>query len=254
MMPVMTPAKDDALTIAAIAILAAFTVTFAHEGLGHGVACLALGGHVTQLSSSLFQCDAHSPWIDLAGPGMNLLVGTLALLLSRAGRPGAWRFYLIFITTFSYFWEGGYLVQAMLTRQGDLYFFAENIIGTPDLWWRIAGGLAGLTLYLLNIRLISGAVLALWPRDKAQRAARIGWVAATGATILAALTYHGGFGQNLHDTVMEIGVASLPLMLTPWRASSAVAAPFTLARSPIILILALFAFVVFIFTQGHGLG
>jgi hypothetical protein len=61
-------------------------VSFAHEALGHGGTCLLFGGHITLLTSSLFHCDLRSGWIDPAGPGMNLLVGLLALI-ARAALP-----------------------------------------------------------------------------------------------------------------------------------------------------------------------
>jgi hypothetical protein len=56
-------------------------VTFDHEALGHGGMCLALGGHIRVLTSSVFRCDLQSVWIDPAGPFGNLLVGALAGLI-----------------------------------------------------------------------------------------------------------------------------------------------------------------------------
>ncbi len=248
------PEKNDGLTIAAIATMAALMVTFVHEGLGHGGACLTLGGRITQLTSSLFHCDTPSPWIDPAGPVANLALGTLALILSRRVTSTPWRLFFILITAFSYFWEGGYLVQAMATAKGDLYFTGQNFIGEPSLWWRLAGGLLGVLLYLLAMRITSRALLNLWPQKAARHVARIAWCAATLATVAAALTYRGGIGQNLHDTIMEIGVASLPLLIIPLRALNPPVNAAVIERKPAALILATVIFIVFTLTQGHGLG
>ncbi len=150
--------RNDGLTVSALAILAALTVTVAHEALGHGGACLALGGHITRLSSALFRCDISLPWIDAAGPAMNLLAGTLALILSHCVKSIPLRLYLILVTALSYFWDGGYLAQAMLTQKGDLYFASRDLIGGPADAWRLGGGVAGIGLYLAAVRLTSGAL------------------------------------------------------------------------------------------------
>jgi hypothetical protein len=63
---------SDRLTAAAIGLLAMCIVTFDHEALGHGSACLLLHGHIRLLTSSLFRCDVRSGWIDPAGPFANL--------------------------------------------------------------------------------------------------------------------------------------------------------------------------------------
>src|SRR5512146_365057 len=102
-------------------------VTAAHEALGHGGVCLLLGGHIEILSSSIFRCDLRSAWIDAGGPLANLLVGVLAWAMRMATPPGfaRTRLLLLLVTAFSFFWEGGYLMRAMLIRDGDLYFFAR---------------------------------------------------------------------------------------------------------------------------------
>jgi len=75
--------KDDAATIGAISLVAMCLVTFDHEALGHGGTCLAAGGRILELTSAIFRCDLRSPWIAPAGPIANLVMGTLALALSR---------------------------------------------------------------------------------------------------------------------------------------------------------------------------
>jgi hypothetical protein len=136
---------NDWLTIAAVGVLAMCVVTFDHEGLGHGSACLLLHGHITLLSSSIFHCSARSGWIDPAGPVTNLLMGTLALIVARFVPPQrtAFKLFLICVTAFSYFWEAGYVMDAMRTRHGDLYFFAQFMLGDVPLWLRCVAAACG---------------------------------------------------------------------------------------------------------------
>ena len=49
--------RHDWLTVAALSLFAMSVVTCDHETLGHGGTCLALGGHLRILTSSVFRCD-----------------------------------------------------------------------------------------------------------------------------------------------------------------------------------------------------
>jgi hypothetical protein len=181
---------NDWLTIAAIGVLAMCVVTFDHEGLGHGSACLLLHGHITLVSSSIFHCSARSGWIDPAGPATNLLMGTAALIVSRfvPTRLSKLKLFLIAVTAFSYFWEAGYVIDAMRSRHGDLYFFAQFMLGDVPLWLRWAAAACGVVLYMIAIRLTSRALLNLWPDPLvARRVARTLWIAASVGAALAAL-------------------------------------------------------------------
>ncbi|KQY31164.1 hypothetical protein ASD38_07430 [Caulobacter sp. Root487D2Y] len=256
----MAPAssRDSLATTAAIALIAMCLVCFAHEGLGHGGACLALGGRVELLTASLFRCERTSPLIDAAGPLTNLLLGGLALILSARvplSRPGP-RLFLILVAAFSLFWEGGYLVQAMLLKDGDAYFAARDLLGEGP-WWRAALGAAGAAIYGGALAASSRGLRALWPDlASARRVARAAWLAAVVGVAAAALLYQGAqASRGFHDAVSEIGLAALPLLLIPRGPS--VASPDVSARlalSPATLALAAAVFVLFAATQGRGLG
>jgi hypothetical protein len=232
-------------------------VTGAHEALGHGGVCLALGGHITQLTSSLFSCDLRSPWIDPAGPVMNLALGALALALcQRTARIPTLHLLLIFVNAFAWFWEGGYCVRAMIKGDGDLYFAGREFIGAPEFGWRIVGGGLGLALYLTTIRLTSSALRRYFGETvRARRAARWGWFGATLGASLAAAAYHGPGLHDLHDAVLEIGAASVPLL---WLRDSgtesipAVSTPRYASRAA--LLLAALVYACFVLTLGIGLG
>ncbi len=251
--------KDDLLTLAAIGLMATCVVTFDHEALGHGSMCLALGGHIQLLTSSLFLCDLRSKWIAPAGPACNLLMGTLALILGRSVPPrrASVRLFLILVSAFSYFWEGGYVIQAMHGREGDLYFAGQDFLGEPSLWWRVAGAGVGLLLYVSTIMLTARALLQLWPQATlARRAARTIWIAAAVGATLAAFTYRGAGFQDVHDAFMEIGLATIPLLIIPLRSAKPVpeAPPPLIVRSPVTIALAVAVFAAFTLTLGRGLG
>jgi hypothetical protein len=260
--------KNDWLTAAAIGLLAMCIVTFDHEALGHGSACLLLHGHIRLLSSSLFRCDARSGWIDPAGPAGNLLMGTLALVSLRfvPERLLNFRLLLILITAFSYFWEGGYVMRAMRRRDGDPFFFAQFLLGHVTAWERWVAAGAGLVLFVFAARLTSNALLKLWPQARVARAvARKAWTGATMGAAIAALAYAGpGWAGNLRDAVLEIGLASFPLLVIPSgplgplsprgsrRVEEAQPSAF-LARSTITIVLSAVIYAIFVASLGRGI-
>jgi hypothetical protein len=254
-------ANSDWYTVAAIGLTAMCVTTVDHEALGHGGMCLAIGGHITVLTSSVFRCNVHSVWIDPAGPFANVLAGTVSLLMAtRIPRHlTALRLLLTLVTSFSFFWEAGYLIKAMLDRHGDLYFTAEDFLGEPSLWWRITGIAIGVVLYWITVRWVSRSLAGLFPNtDSARRAARVAWAAATVGTALAALpalAHAGGELLTLKDAVLEIGAASFPLLFIPRKrfVSTAVSRPTPICRSGLAIGLSLTLYLFFIITLGRGL-
>ena len=250
--------NNDWATVAAIALAAMCVVTTVHEALGHGGACLALGGRIALLTSSLFHCGLGSPWISPAGPIANLLGGTLLLLaLSLVPRRlAALRLFLVLVTSFSFFWEGAYAIKAMLARNGDLYFAGQDFLGEPSLWWRIAGAVAGLCLYLFTARWASLRLGGFAPDTAAaSRLARTAWIAATLGTALAALAYPGEGWDGMKDAVLEIGAASLPLLFMPFRNQAPMETSnfLSIGRGGKTISFSLAVFAVFVLTLGHGL-
>jgi hypothetical protein len=257
-------ARNDALTVAAIALAAMCLVTFDHEALGHGGMCLAVGGRIVELTSSVFHCDRLSPWIAPAGPTSNLLIGTLALLLSRWLRPrrADVALFLLLVTSFSYFWESGYAVHAMHQRDGDLYFAGQDFFGEPSLGWRVAAAITGAALLVATAIGTSRSLAARWPDlREARRVARIAWFAATVGAVLAAVPFAlrsggaEGWG-DLRDAGLEIGGGAFPLLWMPrYAVSGATAAPARcIARSLPTLAVVLLVYVVFVATLGRGMG
>lgn len=250
--------RPDPWTVAAIAVLAMCVVTVDHEALGHGGACLALGGRIRVLTSSIFRCDLRSIWVSPAGPACNLLAGLAALLLVRAlpRAPAGWRLFLVLVTCFSFYWEAGYVIHAMYRRDGDLYFAGQDFLGEPSLWWRSGAACAGVGLYLFTTRFASRALSALWPDiGMARRVAFTAWACATAAAAGAAAAQSEADPGAVRDAVLEIGAAAFPLLFIPagGRAHGHAAAASALRRRPGTIAVAAAAYAVFVATLGRGL-
>ncbi len=250
-------ARPDGWTVAAIGVLAMCVVTFDHEALGHGGACLALGGHIRALTSSIFRCDLQSIWVTPAGPACNLLVGLAVLLLLRATprHVAARRLFLLLITCFSFYWEAGYVIHAMYRRDGDLYFAGQDFLGEPSLWWRIGAACAGISLYLYTTRWASRALSDLWPDVAvARRVAMTAWASATIAAAVAAATHSGAGPGGLRDAVLEIGAAAFPLLFIPTRGRARdPGGAVTLRRNRSTIAVAVIVYAIFVATLGRGL-
>jgi hypothetical protein len=258
------PERNDWLTLSAIGLAAMSIVTFDHEALGHGSVCLAVHGHIRLLTSSLFRCDVSSGWIDAGGPVMNFLIG-MAALLARPHIPKKFlkiRLLLIFITAFSFFWEGGYLLRSMLRGDGDLYFFMEFLLGSVAGWQRWLGAAIGLALFVLSARVTSRALLEIWPDPcMARSLARTVWLAATLSATLAAATYASRSSvangwADLRDAFLEIGGASFLLLVIPRRKPERAENQQgqSLVRSYSAIVCSLGVYVLFVLTMGRGIG
>jgi len=255
-MNIATERKNDPATAAAIGLLAMCLVTVDHEAAGHGGTCLLLGGHILLLTSAVFHCSRPSGWVDAGGPGMNLICGLLAWMVRKFVPPRYphARFFLSIVTALSWFWEGGYAIHAMHRQDGDLYGFAQYMLGQVTVTERWIFALLGLLLYAVTVSLTSRALLTIAPSARQARAAsRAAWIAAAlGATLAGALGPDVG---NLRDAVLEIGLASFPLLLIPWqtRETATATATSTLTRSPLLISTAIVVFGLFAAVLGHGL-
>jgi hypothetical protein len=252
----VSAARNDWLTVAAIGLIAMCVVTADHEALGHGSVCVLVHGHITLLTSSLFRCSARSGWIDVGGPAMNLLMGTLALVarLWLPARFAKLRLFLVCVTAFSFFWEGGYLIDAMHHQKGDLYDFTEFLLGSVSIWQRWLGAVLGIALFVLSARIAAGGLSDMWPDASVARGvARTVWVAAAiGAAAAAALYVRGDWG-NFRDAVLEIAVASFPLLIIPFGRGGSQRSTQYIARSYPLIALSLIVYAAFAATLGRGM-
>jgi hypothetical protein len=150
--------RPDVLTLIAIAVLAYAIADVAHEGVGHGGACLLVGCKPHLLTTMQFDGDASqlppsaSRIIAAGGSIVNLLLaGIGALLLRRASidRPRTWLF-LWLLTSVSLFQATGYLLFSGVGNVGDWVVVTEGLPG--GIAWKFGLIAIGGLSYWLAVR------------------------------------------------------------------------------------------------------
>ncbi len=183
-----TDTNDSGITIAAIGLLAYASADVAHHVLGHGGACLALGGSIISLSSVFVDCSLHGATIDLAGPVANLALGLAAMSVARVARPGsaAMRLFWVLAVAFNLFWFAGQLVFSVVTGTDDWAWAMERYGVTAA--GRFGLLVIGVSAYLLVIRYTSSRLTGFaYPRQRVGRIVLFALVAA-GLTACATAT------------------------------------------------------------------
>jgi len=144
---------SDLLTVTSLAVLAYAAANVLHEGLGHGGACLLVGGAPRLLTSVSFACDTSgtaptaSRIVAAGGTVMNLLAGGLAALAYRRARSSAaaMRFFLWLFATINMLQAFGYFLFSGVGRVGD---WAAVMAPVEPAWtWRIGLSIVGGVLY-----------------------------------------------------------------------------------------------------------
>ena len=208
----------DRWTVGAVAVVAYCIGNVVHEGLGHGGACLLVGGRPEELNAIFFECSVDGlpsgarRWLAAGGSIANLLAALPAWValqrLPRAwGRGRAFAWLLLVVNLLMPF---GYLLFSGLGNIGDWAVVVRGL--EPALAWRGALSIAGALLYFwLAPRVLMPPLEPFLGREAEQRRAR--------ARVLSVLPYLvGGF------TFVAAGLLNphgLPLVLI-----SAVAASF----------------------------
>jgi hypothetical protein len=167
--------RADLPTVVAIALVAYALANVAHEGIGHGGACLLAGSKPLVLSSVHFECDDTAlseggrRLVAAGGTLVNLLVGLAAALGLRAWRGGAHgRFFLWLLATLDLFQAAGYFLFSGIGNIGD---WAAVIRGLrPGLAWHAALVLLGGVAYVGVARAAAGWLAPLLGAE--QRVAR----------------------------------------------------------------------------------
>jgi hypothetical protein len=262
------PAADP-LTIAAIGLMAGALAGVIHEGLGHGGACLLVGGKPTLLTSMNFVWDdsGFSRWASRAvaagGTIANLLAGALALMMLRRPPSAVHLHYFLWVFAALNLYVGtGYFFYSGMSNIGD---WANFIAGLPAYWvWRILLALLGAASYFLCVRLMLVKAAPLTGGDPALRYRRanllmlIPYVAGAIMSVVAgalnpqakALILISAVAASLGGTS---GLAWGPQMLRDpdWLASST--PPAAIPRHWAWIIAGLLVAVVFVLILGPGI-
>jgi len=168
----------DRSTLVAVALAVYALVNLAHEGLGHGGACLLAGGQPRVLNAIYFECgdeglsDAGRRLVAAGGTLVNLALGAVgALALSRS--PRGWgRYALWLFTSLNLFQAAGYWLFSGLGGIGDWAVatrgLAPNAVTRGGL--TLMGALGYSAAVLLALRGLSGM---LGPQPSARSRARV---------------------------------------------------------------------------------
>ncbi len=144
-------------TLIAIALVAYALTNIAHEGLGHGGLCVAMGGEPRTLNAVYFDCgeeglsNAASRWISAGGTLVNLALAALTGLVlgARIVRAPTGRFFLWLFLTLNLLQGTGYWMFSGLGGIGD---WQAVIAGRPHyVLWRIGLTFAGVAGYCVSI-------------------------------------------------------------------------------------------------------
>ena len=253
-------ASNDAhFTVLAVGCIAALISATGHEAVGHGLTCLAVGGRITLLTTTHFQCDGGSALVDAAGPAMNLVLaglGALGLGLFRRSAP-ALRLFFLALCAFNIFWFAGEALRSSLTTIDDEAALARDLDWPA--WWRGACLVSALAIYAAGVWRLVDPVrrFALGPTDT-DGATRARMLLAGGAVALAvagacwARDRTGGGWEGL----LSVGAASAPLLISARVAvrRGPLGEPAAVRASAVWMGLAIAGLVLFCLTQGRGVG
>lgn len=257
--------RDDPRTLAAIGVVAACLASIAHEAIGHGGTCLAVGGTIARLTATHFGCAGGTALVDAVGPAANLAVALIAFLLLRLGRAftAPTRLFLFMLGGINLCWFTGEMIHSAFLNIEDEANLARQL-GWPAVWRPVAMA-GGVLIYIATIRY--GAVVARRfvaagdPPENLRRRIMIAWAAATASFAVAGLAWARDPFGSAWECFMTIGVAGAPLWigvgLMRWTDQGV--APRPSSTAPIATSIPWTAFSVllfgaFIFTQGRGIG
>jgi hypothetical protein len=153
------PRLPDLLTVTAIALVAYAVANILHEGVGHGGACVVLGGKPLVLSSLHFECgdDAMGALARrggaAAGTIVNVIAGVFALLAFKRTNPQQkphLAYFLWLFTTLNFLMAAGYFLFSGIGDIGDWAAVAHDSMS--PLLWRPAMAIFGGASYFLLAR------------------------------------------------------------------------------------------------------
>jgi hypothetical protein len=144
-----TPAQPDSFTVGAIAILAYMLGNVLHEGLGHGGACVLVGGKPLVMSSVHFECSLDHRLVDAGGTLVNLVAGAVFLCLGRLASRShpRWKYFFWISMTVNLYTGTGYFLFSGIGGIGDWAAFIQGL--GPQWIGRTGLAIVGAATYLL---------------------------------------------------------------------------------------------------------
>jgi hypothetical protein len=164
--------QANILTVASVGIVVYVFANVLHELIGHGGACLLVGGRPILVSTVNMECSVENRLVEAAGTLMNATAGAFFLLLGRWMRrlSPVWRYFFWLSMTVSFFGAAGYLAFSGIAGFGD---WAQVVQGLGARWmWRAGLAFAGVIGYIFAIRLSLVELCPLVGYDEPERRAR----------------------------------------------------------------------------------
>lgn len=149
----------DLLTVTAIALVAYAATNVLHEAVGHGGACVVLGGKPNALSSIHFDCGEEAitalarRGVAAAGTIVNFIAGGIGLAALKATNPARqphMSYFLWLFTTLNLLMGAGYFLFSGVGNIGDWTDVARGTV-SPFIW-RPGMAVLGGALYFLVAR------------------------------------------------------------------------------------------------------
>lgn len=237
-------------TLCAVATLGFIAAAVAHEAVGHGGMCVALGRHITLLTSVYFQCSEGGPLIAAAGPMMNLAAGAACWAILRSSRRLnlLWRLFLVFTMAFNLFWGAGYFLFSAATNAGDWAWVLRDLTLRPAGLWRVGMAALGLFLYYRSVVLVAAALPPGTPLLSP-------YLVAGAVSCLAALFFSGAVMPAVFEAAKESFGAGIGLLLIANSRARRNESPSALVFVPLSrtwVIVAALVTIAFFATLGHG--
>lgn len=241
--------RDDLLTLLSVGALAYLTADVAHHLIGHGGACVALGGAVQSITSTRAFCTVTGAAVDVAGPLANLVLGLASLAALRlAGTGPLARLVLIQTAGFNLFWFAAQLVFSAAARTDDWNELLR--VSQPPVLWRVAAVLAGVTIYGASLLALRRSASPLGAARTA-RAMLWAWLAGGAVALTTGLRDPAGGASLVQHALPQALLLPLGLIfLRPPEVSSALP---PIARQPWLILAAGAAVVGSILVLGPGL-
>lgn len=181
--------SDDLATTVAIGVIAALAQFVVHEVVGHGSACVLLGGRILAIAPLWMRCSIDPRLMVLAGPVANLAAGAVcwAILRGAPPRSAAVRLFLWLSVAFQWLVAAGYLAVGAASGFGDWPVILPALSAWPA---RLAAIALAAGAYLLTLRALArlGAQRLGASLLEERRLARAGLLPAlvAGAIVIAA--------------------------------------------------------------------
>lgn len=265
--------RNDLLTVSIVAALMYALGSVVHEGIGHGGACLIVGGIPRGLSSMDFDCDVRGlgtvagKTVAAGGTIANLIFGLAALALYRRSPHTSsplWRFSVWLLAAVNLMVGTGYFLFSGLGGIGDWAVVIDGL--DPSWFWRAILAVGGAALYFATTVYLFNSLAPLIGEARPERYRRalelatVSYIAGCTLSLLAgflnpaglALVAISGAAASLGGTS---GLAWGPQMLRGASSGSADVAPIdpeAIARSWPVIALAGVGSILFILILGHG--